>query len=130
MGTGLLAAACGGALGSVARVVLNGAIERRFGDQFPFGILTVNVLGCLLIGIAAAWFAGGHGQAAAWRSFLAVGVLGGFTTFSTFSLQTLSLLENGQLTSAFLYAALSLLLCIAATALGLVATRAVLGAAL
>jgi CrcB protein len=127
MWANLLAVAVGGALGSVARALLNGAVERRFGETFPLGILTVNVLGCLLIGVAAALFAFGE-TASAWRHFIAVGVLGGFTTFSTFSLQTLTLIENGEVTSAFSYIALSLVLCLGATALGLWGARALLGA--
>jgi CrcB protein len=129
MWANLLAAAFGGALGSVGRVLLNGAIERRFGDAFPLGILGVNALGCLAIGICAALFSHGVPHGAAWRSFLAVGVLGGFTTFSTFSLQTVTLFETGAVTSALLYVALSVALCLAATTLGLVATRAILGGA-
>lgn len=128
MWVNLVAVAIGGALGSVGRVLLNGAIEKRFGDFFPLGILSVNVIGCLLIGIAAAFFAADAPQSAAWRNFLAVGLLGGFTTFSTFSLQTLSLMENGEVASAMAYIALSLLLCLGATALGLYATRALLSA--
>lgn len=129
MWANLLAVAFGGALGSVGRVLLNGVIERRFGDGFPFGILAVNGIGCLLIGVAAAFFAAGAVHDSYWRNFIAVGVLGGFTTFSTFSLQTLTLIENGEVTSALSYVALSVVLCLSATALGLVATRALLGAA-
>ena len=129
MWANLAAVAIGGGLGSVGRMVLNLAIERRFGDQFPWGILAVNVIGCWLIGVAAAYFALGLPQAPVWLSFLALGVLGGFTTFSTFSLQTVTLFENGAVTSALLYVALSLFLCIGATALGLLVARAAIGAA-
>lgn len=85
----------GGALGAAARYHLGGA----FGRGFPWGTLAVNLIGCFLIAIVAARFAGGE----PWRLFLAVGVLGGFTTFSAFALETVELIGGGRIMPALGY---------------------------
>ncbi len=98
----LLYVAFGGALGSVLRYLLSLGLN----GAFPYGTLTVNVAGCFVIGLLA-----GYGQTSeTGRLFLMVGVLGGFTTFSAFSLDTLRLVEAGQVTLALAYAGLSVLL--------------------
>jgi fluoride exporter len=109
-------AAMGGALGSVARVIVSTAVARWSGDEFPFGTIVVNVSGALIMGMLA-----GYGQSEPGklifsepvRTFLMIGVLGGYTTFSSFSLQTFLLLEQGNLTGAILNVLLSVLLCVA-----------------
>lgn len=90
--------ALGGALGGVGRYWISGVVAARHGETFPWGTLCVNVTGSLLIGLLAATSVpDGRWLAPAWfRPFLLVGVLGGYTTFSSFSLQTLSLAQEGD----------------------------------
>ncbi|HEY8520713.1 MAG TPA: fluoride efflux transporter CrcB [Gammaproteobacteria bacterium] len=112
--------ALGSALGGMARYGCNGLAARLFGASFPWGTLIVNVSGSLLIGVLAALLAPenrlfGHPDA---RAFLAVGVLGGFTTFSSFSLETLNLARSGEWLAAAANAVASLALCLAAVWLG------------
>jgi len=99
----LIAIAIGGAIGAVARHLLNHLVHRRYGvDPFPIGIFAVNVLGCLAIGVIAGLLASDRVQmSAAVRNFLIVGVLGGFTTFSSFGLDTLTLARGGHAAAAF-----------------------------
>ncbi|HET6161474.1 MAG TPA: fluoride efflux transporter CrcB [Dongiaceae bacterium] len=90
--------ALGSALGGVVRYWCSGVIARHFGETFPWGTLTVNVAGSFLIGLIAT-LSGVDGRfiiPAEARQFLMVGILGGFTTFSSFSLQTLTLARDGQ----------------------------------
>lgn len=93
-----LIVAAGGALGSMARYWLSGVVANRYGETFPWGTLLVNVTGCLVIGfLASLTVADGRWLAPSWfRAFALVGVLGGYTTFSSFSLQTLTLVQDGD----------------------------------
>ncbi len=104
--------ALGGALGSVLRALVGMAVG------FPFGTLTVNALGSLLIG--AAW-AAGVDKLPGLHPFLMLGVLGGFTTFSTFSLDVLRLAQAGQMPMAALYVFVSVGLSLAAVTIGFLA---------
>lgn len=115
--------AIGGALGSVARYGVNAWTLRTFGPGFPWGTLTVNVVGGLVMGLLAAVLAlrGGTNEL---RAFLMTGVLGGFTTFSAFSLDAVTLWERGEIGSAGIYVAASVALSIAALAAGLALGRA------
>jgi CrcB protein len=112
--------ACGGALGSLARYYAAEALSRLMGAAFPWGTILVNISGSLLIGFVA----GGVGASGRWidspfaRQFLMVGICGGYTTFSAFSLQTFTMLETGDVARAGLNVAVSVLACVAATALG------------
>lgn len=115
----VLLVALGGAVGSVARYGVGVAAARWFGLGFPWGTLTVNVVGGLAMGVLAARV-GPEGESA--RLLLGVGLLGGFTTFSAFSLETVRLLEH-QPGLAMLYAAASLLLSVGACWLGLTLGR-------
>lgn len=117
-----LLVALGGALGSVARFWLGGAVGRLAGIGFPWGTILINVLGSFLIGVFAAWTAG-RGHAEAQRAFLMAGLCGGFTTFSAFSLQTVELIQDGRAASAAGNVAISVLVCCGAAALGLAAGR-------
>ena len=119
----LLAIAGGGALGAVFRFGISSNIYRVFGRDFPYGTLTVNVLGSLLMGLFFALIFERNVLSAEWRGVIMIGFLGAFTTFSTFSLETLSLLESGELTRAALNIFLSVALCLAATWLGLIIGR-------
>lgn len=110
----------GGGLGSLARWGASGFIARHWGEHFPVGTLVVNITGSLLIGFLAT-LTGPDGRWLAppsLRIFLMLGVLGGYTTFSSFSLQTLTLAQDGQWFRAALNAVLSLVLCLAAVWLG------------
>jgi len=110
----------GGALGSIARFWFSGYIARHFGEIFPWGTLLVNVSGSFVIG----FFASITGPDGRWlvgpsaRQFFMIGVCGGYTTFSSFSLQTLNLAENGEWLYAGANAVLSLVLCLLAVWLG------------
>jgi CrcB protein len=112
--------ALGGALGSVARFACSGLAARWIGLGFPWGTLFVNVAGSFAIGLLASLAApdGRPLLGADARAFLIVGVLGGFTTFSSFSLETLTLARNGSAGAAGLYVAASLLACLTAAWLG------------
>ena len=99
--------AVGGGLGSVLRYWMHGWVQRVTGVDYPWGTFAVNVTGCLLIGCLAAAF-GAHSQVREeYRLGLTVGVLGGFTTFSTFGLETFRLAEMGSLGLALLNMAAS-----------------------
>ncbi|MCC6925013.1 fluoride efflux transporter CrcB [Novosphingobium sp.] len=104
--------ALGGGVGAWLRYLTGLAWTRAIGpvaaSAFPWATLSVNVLGSLAMGLLAGWLArhGAHGEG--WRLLLGVGVLGGFTTFSAFSLELALLVERGSLATAFAYAALSL----------------------
>ncbi|MGH7655448.1 MAG: fluoride efflux transporter CrcB [Gemmatimonadaceae bacterium] len=113
----ILLIALGGAVGSVARYLLGRAVQGALHLEFPIGTFAVNVLGCLLIGVLAKFFM--HSQTEIpLRATLMIGFCGGFTTFSTFSLDTLGLIQGGEWGRAALYVALSALVCVGATAAG------------
>jgi CrcB protein len=115
--------AIGGALGSVARFWCSGLVARLAGETFPWGTMAVNVVGSLIIGFAAALSApeGRFLVPPEARTFVMVGFCGGYTTFSSFSLQTFALMQEGE----FLWAAgnivLSVLLCLVGVWLGYLA---------
>jgi CrcB protein len=112
--------AVGGAAGSVLRFWLANAIQHRAGTAFPWGTIAVNLIGSFLIGfIFCATLEGARFAASAqWRNFLMIGVLGGFTTFSAFSLQTLELWRAGNAMHALLNVLVSVGVCLAAVAAG------------
>jgi fluoride exporter len=112
-----IAVAVGGALGSVARFWLTGVMTALTGPWFPWGTLLINVMGSFVIGLAAG-FALTPVRIAMHpdlRIFVMTGLCGGFTTFSAFSLQTLELMQAGDVAPALDYAAGSVVLCIIAT---------------
>lgn len=122
-----LAVAVGGALGSMARFWCSGFAARSFGETFPWGTMLVNVVGSFVIGLFAT-LTGPDGRLfvpGEWRVFVMVGLLGGFTTFSSFSLQTLALIRDSE----YLYAAAnvlgSLALCLVGVWLGHVLALAI-----
>ena len=119
----LLLIAAGGACGSVARHGFNQLAMKWLGTTFPWGTFGVNVLGSLLIGLLAGPLAYKTDWPQELRLFMVVGVLGGFTTFSAFSLDAVLLLERGALLTAGLYIAGSVVLSIAATFAGLLIFR-------
>lgn len=111
--------AIGGGIGSAARFLAGAGAARLWGTAFPWGTLLINVLGSCVIG----WFAARPGAGEGARAFVMAGLCGGFTTFSAFSLQTVELLQYGATLRAFAYVALSVLLCLCGTALGLLLAR-------
>ena len=123
----LLAIALGGAMGAVARYLLGEAITAYLGDAFPWGIFMVNALGSLAIGILFVLLVEQYPDSGIWRSLTIVGFLGAFTTFSTFSLQTLALLETGRWLIAVSYSLGSLVTCLIGTAFGVWLTRRLTG---
>lgn len=114
----LLYVALGGALGAVARYGLSGWLQETAGGTFPWGTLAVNVAGCFLLGLTLAWLER-VAVAADVRSFAAIGVLGAFTTFSTFSYEAVALLRDRDWLRAGGYLSGSLLLGLAAVVAGL-----------
>jgi len=111
--------AAGGAVGAVARYAAGLQAARWLGAGQVWGTLAVNVAGGLLMGLLAGWLATRGGDGERWRLLLGVGVLGGFTTFSAFSLETIQLLERRSWGTATAYVAASVALSIAALAVGL-----------
>lgn len=105
----------------------NVAAARAFGTGFPFGTLGVNVLGSLLMGLLAGYFAFKGDASQHWRLLLTTGVLGGFTTFSAFSLDVALLWERGDMTGTMIYLIGSVVLSIGALFAGLVLVRQLAG---
>lgn len=99
-----------GFAGTLARYWLSGASARRYGETFPVGTLTVNVAGCFLIGLLYHLMQERYVAGQTTRAVVLIGLLGGFTTFSSYGLQTLTLLQDGEVARALLYVALSNLL--------------------
>lgn len=114
--------AFGGALGSVLRYLMGGAVQRATHAGFPYGTLAVNIVGCLLIGILVQHFMNVEPSSSV-RGFLIVGFCGGFTTFSAFSMETIGLIYSGSYLRASAYVVLSIVLCLIATAAGMSVTR-------
>jgi CrcB protein len=112
----------GGALGAGARHLVGSFTLARWGGGFPWGTLSVNLVGGLLMGLFAGWLAR-CGSSEAGRLFFAVGMLGGFTTFSAFSLETFLMIERSQYGIAALYAGASVIGSVALLFLGLMAMR-------
>jgi CrcB protein len=117
----MFSVALGGALGAVLRYLFGAATLRLVGPGFPWGTLTVNIVGSCLMGVLAIVLAERGGLRAA--PFLMTGVLGGFTTFSAFSLDAVTLIERGNLLAAGAYVAASVILGILALLAGMVLAR-------
>jgi len=114
----------GGALGSMGRYGCSHIVTLYMGKQFPYGTLFVNVLGCLLIGfLAVALESVLKDRALEYKLLVSVGFLGGFTTFSTFSLETLNLLQSQQYSSALLNILANIVLCLTASFLGFISAK-------
>ena len=112
--------AIGGALGSVGRFWLSGLIANRFGETFPWGTIVVNITGCFVIGLFNT-LTGTEGRwlvSPAARTFFMIGICGGYTTFSSFSLQTFNLVSDGEWLYAGANILFSVVLCLAGVWLG------------
>jgi CrcB protein len=111
--------AIGSAIGGVARFLLQQFIQRRVATTFPYGTLGVNLLGCLVIGIVVGLADKGNILSPNGRIFLAVGLCGGFTTFSSFINENHSMLQDGELLNTFIYISASVILGLILTTLGI-----------
>ena len=121
----VLQVALGGAIGAAARYLTGVAMLRTFGGgAFPLGVITVNIVGSFLMGLVVVWF--GQKGLTHLSPFVMTGILGGFTTFSAFSLETVTLFERGQTGLAALYVGLSVMASIGALALGVWMARGAL----
>jgi CrcB protein len=120
---GYLIVFLGGGIGAALRHGINLTAFRLVGTGFPYGTLLINVLGSLAMGLIAEYFALKGGLPQHWRLFLTTGILGGFTTFSAFSLEAALLYERGQLAGAAIYVVASVVLAIAALFAGLAIVR-------
>ena len=119
---GLFPVMVGGAIGAGARHLVGQILLARLGPGFPWWTLSVNIAGSLMMGLLIGWLArsGGSDQA---RLFLRVGVLGGFTTFSSFSMEFWTLFERGQMAQAAAYVGASVIIGIAACGVGMATIR-------
>ncbi len=119
----IVAIAVGGAIGAVLRYLVSGWALQVWGAGFPYGTLIINVVGSLLAGAIYIILSEKAALDGAIRAFLLIGLLGSFTTFATFSLETLHLLQAGEMVKAALNSVLSVVVCIAAAWLGTVIVR-------
>tara|TARA_B110000014_G_scaffold181067_1_gene130379 strand:+ start:2172 stop:2549 length:378 start_codon:yes stop_codon:yes gene_type:complete len=119
----LLAVGLGGFLGAIARYTVGGFVDSRLNTRFPWGTLTVNLLGCLLIGAILGWVSTREASSRTTELFLVTGILGSLTTFSTFGHDTVELLRQGALGPAAGNVALNVIVGLTAVALGLATTR-------
>lgn len=122
--TNILLAAFGGAIGSVLRYLVGVFTVRWFGPGFPWGTLAVNIVGSFIIGLVVEMIARRFNASMELRVFIVTGIIGGFTTWSSFSLDTMVLLERGAMASAAAYVIGSLVVSFAAVFAGLALGRA------
>ena len=123
----LVLIALGGAVGSLLRYLIGGTIQRSSASGFPIGTMFVNVAGCFLIGIFVRFLLNMQ-ESAELRALLVIGFCGGFTTFSTFSFETVGLIEGGEYARAATYVLGSAVLCTVATFAGMAAVSALAAA--
>ena len=112
----LAAVSAGCAIGAVARFEVSRRIVQRVGDSFPWGTLVVNVTGCMSAGALLA--SPGASASPVWVAFLGAGILGGYTTVSSFGLETALMFRRGHASGALAYVGASMFGCVAATGLG------------
>lgn len=121
----VLAIAAGGAVGSLLRFWMSSWVHSFAGRSFPYGTLAVNVLGCLIMGFLFVLFIERLSDNPALRAGILIGVIGGFTTFSSFSIETFNLIEQGAWAKAVANMSGSLVLCVGATWIGVMLGRQV-----
>ena len=120
----LMLIGAGGFLGAIARYTVSGWVQQRFGGAFPLGTLIVNVVGCLIIGALMSLVEDHPLLLPPWRAFIAVGILGAFTTFSTFGYETFALIEDRRTLAAGASVLLNVVLGLLAVLLGRAIVRA------
>ncbi|MEO8623606.1 MAG: fluoride efflux transporter CrcB [bacterium] len=120
--------AIGGAVGSGCRYLMGAAIQSRAGGDFPLATLIINVVGSLLLGFILEYATGSTAVSPEMRLLLSTGFCGGFTTFSTFSNESVRLIQGGEYRRATVYVGLSLILSFAAIVVGYAIARSTLGA--
>ena len=118
--------AAGSAIGGVSRYLLGGFLQRPAAGTFPVGTLIINITGSFLLGLILRYAVETPTLSPEARAFLTIGFCGGYTTFSTFSYETVALMEDGQWSRAMLYVVLSVGLSVLATFLGIAAARQLL----
>ena len=116
--------ALGGALGAVSRFLVGNAVSKSIGSALPYGTFVINAVGCFAMGLLMTIIVDRELLSAAWRLFLCVGFLGGFTTFSSFGYEALILLTEGRMLAALTYVSGSVALGLAAAAAGVLCARA------
>ncbi len=114
----VLAIGTGGALGALSRYWMYNGVHALLGRNFPYGTLTVNVIGSLAIGFLYVWLFDRLNVGSDWRAFLVVGFLGAFTTFSAFSIETLNLMQQGSFSKTLVNIFANVVICVAAAWLG------------
>lgn len=117
----ILSIGIGGAIGAVLRYCMGNILTKVLGSSFPYGTFCINIIGCFFMGLLMTIIVDKGLLSPTWRLFLCVGLLGGFTTFSSFSYEALTLLQEGNLLFALLYAGGSVCLGILAAFLGILA---------
>ena len=122
----IFSVAFGGALGAVARYLLSNYLQATAGNSFPWGTLTVNVLGCAILGFLLTALLNFWSPTQEIRSFLTVGMMGAFTTFSAFSLEVVLMIERAQWVLAGTYIIASVVLCVGVLLLSIIGMRAFL----
>ena len=115
--------ALGGGIGATLRFLTGVYVGRWANGTFPLGVLCANVIGCFLMGLVVVYL--GQKSMNAWQPFLMTGILGGYTTFSAFSLEAFTLIENGLIGQGVLYILLSVFVSIAALILGIMIARGI-----
>ena len=115
--------ALGGAVGAVMRHVVSSGVHRVMGQGFPYGTLIVNTTGSLVMGLLYVWLLERSDLSPAWRALLLTGFLGAFTTFSTFSMETLQLAQSGEMVKAAFNIFLNVIICLVAVWVGMIFGR-------
>ena len=123
----LLMISAGGAVGTAARYLLSVALADALGPALPYGTFAVNVIGSFLLGVVMQAGIGTEALSPTARLVLGTGVMGGFTTYSAFNQETLRFLQTGAWTTAVVYVVATLVVCLAAGALGMAAGRGLAG---
>lgn len=116
--TSLAVVFCGGGIGAVLRFLVGNLIVSCANSLFPLGIFVVNITGCFAIGFLVTFFIHEFTWSNNWRWFFVTGILGGYTTFSSFSLDVVNMLQNQQILFAIFYVTITLIGCLTATWLG------------
>ncbi|MDX1352912.1 MAG: fluoride efflux transporter CrcB [Thiomicrorhabdus sp.] len=120
---GWFAIAMGGALGAMSRFAMSHHVYQIFGREFAWGTLSVNLIGSFIMGLVAIILVDKVGVSTEWRAFIMVGFLGAFTTFSTFSYETMQYIEIGEMNKAILNIAVSVITCLVAVWLGMLTAK-------